>query len=37
MQGSVFGVMNFITTTVLLVGMLVFGPIAGIITDEGIS
>ncbi|HLE14605.1 MAG TPA: MFS transporter [Anaerolineales bacterium] len=34
MQGRVFGVMQLIMTTVLPVGMLVFGPIADVITIE---
>lgn len=34
MQGRVFGVMQLITTTVMPIGMLVFGPIADIITIE---
>jgi DHA3 family macrolide efflux protein-like MFS transporter len=34
MQGRVFGVMQLIMTTVLPVGMLVFGPIADVITVE---
>jgi DHA3 family macrolide efflux protein-like MFS transporter len=34
MQGRMFGVMQLIMTTVLPVGMLVFGPIADVITIE---
>jgi DHA3 family macrolide efflux protein-like MFS transporter len=34
MQGRVFGVMQLIMTTVLPVGMLVFGPIADVISIE---
>jgi len=34
MQGRVFGVMQLIITTVLPVGMVVFGPVADLITIE---
>ena len=34
MQGRVFGVMQLIMTTVMPIGMLVFGPIADVITIE---
>jgi len=34
MQGRVFGVMQLITTTVMPLGMLVFGPIADLVTIE---
>jgi DHA3 family macrolide efflux protein-like MFS transporter len=34
MQGRVFGVQQLIMTTVLPVGMLVFGPVADLITIE---
>ena len=34
MQGRVFGVMQLIMTTIMPVGMLVFGPIADVITIE---
>jgi MFS transporter, DHA3 family, macrolide efflux protein len=36
MQGRVFGVYQLITTTVLPVGMLVFGPVADVITVEAL-
>jgi MFS transporter, DHA3 family, macrolide efflux protein len=36
MQGRVFGVQQLITNTVLLVGMLVFGPAADLITVEAL-
>jgi DHA3 family macrolide efflux protein-like MFS transporter len=34
MQGRVFGVMQLITTTVLPLGMLVFGPLADFVSIE---
>jgi DHA3 family macrolide efflux protein-like MFS transporter len=36
MQGRVFGVMQLITNTVMPLGMLVFGPVADIITIEAL-
>jgi DHA3 family macrolide efflux protein-like MFS transporter len=34
MQGRVFGVMQLIMTTIMPVGMLVFGPVADVISIE---